>query len=133
MLANGNIPYHRHHALRINQGWLGGKNLSVSLASSVNSETHEFCKFCNCCSGTGCTIGCWAVRKIVLCIACFAYSVIVVVVVIVIVITVPSFFVFLNCLYLNPQVLLFVHCPPHPTVGGGVSERLSVPSSQLPG
>jgi len=26
--------------------------------------------------------------------------------------------VFLNCLYLNPWSLLFVHSPPHPTVGG---------------
>jgi len=30
-----------------------------------------------------------------------------------------SFVVLLNCLYLNPQVLPFVHSPPHPTVGEG--------------
>jgi len=34
-------------------------------------ETREFH---DCCSGTGCTIDRWAVRKIVLCIAWFAYS-----------------------------------------------------------
>ena len=31
---------------------------------------------------------------------------------------IPSFVVLLNCCYLNPQVLLFVHSPPH-HIGGG--------------
>jgi len=33
------------------------------------------------------------------------------------IIIIPSFIVLLNGLYLNLQVLLFVHSPPHPTVG----------------
>jgi len=39
-------------------------------------------------------------------------------------ISIPFFVVLLNCLYLNPQVLLFSHSPPYPAVGGGVSEQL---------
>jgi len=51
------------------------------------SKTHEICElreihgFCDYCSGTGNTAGHWVVRETVLCIACFAYSVVVVVVV----------------------------------------------------
>jgi len=40
-----------------------------------------------------------------------------------IIIIIPSFFVLLNCLYLNPRVLLFVSFSLHPT-GGGVREWL---------
>jgi len=40
---------------------------------------------------------------------------------IVIVIT-PLFSVLLNCLYLNPWVLLFVHSPPIPLGDAGVRE-----------
>jgi len=45
-------------------------------------ELQETCRFYNCCSETGYAIGCWAVRKTVWCIACFAYSVILVVMVV---------------------------------------------------
>jgi len=64
-------------------------------------------------------------KKIVLCIVCFAYSVAVVF----------SFVVLSNFLYLNPQVLFFVHCPPHliTAESGEVSKWLSGPSCQLPG
>jgi len=51
-------------------------------------------------------------------IACFAYSIIVAVVVIIIIIII-YFFVLLNCLYINPRVLLFVHSPLHTSVGEG--------------
>jgi len=36
-LVNGNIPYYRHHARYINEGWLGGRNASMSLASPRKS------------------------------------------------------------------------------------------------
>ena len=76
------------------RGW----ELSVSVSSNFSRSSvffgefgkfckiHEFgeireihklpdiCGFRNCCLGTGCAIGRWVVRKIVLCIACFAYS-----------------------------------------------------------
>jgi len=52
----------------------------TSSASSVKlvncnkiCELQALCGFHDCCSGTGCTTGCQRVRKIVLCIACFAY------------------------------------------------------------
>jgi len=45
------------------------------------------------------------------------------------IIIIPSFVVLLNCLYLNPRVLLFVPSPPHPVAGGrAASERLCDPS-----
>ena len=80
-------------------------------------EFGEFCeirKFCDRCSGTGCAVSCRVVRKIVLCMACFAYSLTIV------------FFVLLNCLYLHPQILLFVHSPPRRTERGqeGVSNGM---------
>jgi len=37
-------------------------------------ELHETSRFRDHCSGTGYAIGCQAVRKVVLCIDCFAYS-----------------------------------------------------------
>jgi len=50
------------------------------------------------------------------------------------IIIIPSFAVLLNCLYLNPQVLLFICFPPHLTGGeGGVRERLCDLSCCLPG
>jgi len=42
-----------------------------------------------------------------------------------------SFLCCLICLYLNPQVSLFVHSLPLP--GGAASERLRGPRCQLPG
>ena len=94
-------------------------------------EVCEICEFCNicefrdCCSGTSCAVGHQAGRKIVLCIACSAYSVTIAVII-------PSFVVFLDCLYPNPRVLLFVHSPPHPVGRGrGVSKRLSGPSCRV--
>ena len=89
-------------------------------------KTHKFCeihrchKFHDCCSGTGCAITYKAVRKIVFCIACFAFIVIVVVSSIII----PSFAVLLNYLSVNPRVLFFACFPPHPTAGWG-EERVS--------
>jgi len=47
-------------------------------------------------------------KKIVSCIACFACSIIVII---------TYFIVLLNCLYLNPRVLIFFSSPPQPTVG----------------
>jgi len=46
---------------------------------------------------------------------------------------IPSFVVLLNCVYLNPWVLLFVHSPPHPTAveRGGVRKHLSGLSCQI--
>jgi len=82
----------------INGDWPMGRNalfwefnsLSTSLNFSVSSvffcefrefckvhqfsEIQEICEFCDRCLGTGCTISHWVVRKIVLCIASFAYS-----------------------------------------------------------
>jgi len=40
-------------------------------------------------------------------------------IIIIIIIIISSFAVLLNCLYLNPQVLLFSHSPLHPTTGRG--------------
>ena len=71
------------------------------------------CELHSCCLGTSCAIGCWAVRKIVLCIACFAHFIIIIT---------PSFVLLLNCFYLILWVLLFVHSPPCPT-GDGRSEQ----------
>jgi len=70
-LANGHIPYHRRHAQFMNRSWPGGWGWGQEFR-----EIRELCKCCefpNHCLGTGCAIGCQAVRKIVLCIACFAY------------------------------------------------------------
>jgi len=66
------------------------------MSLNIFREFHENHKFRDCCLGIGCEIGHRAVRKIVLCIACFAYSVTVTVIII------PSFVVLLNCLHLNP-------------------------------
>jgi len=49
-------------------------------------------------------------EKIVLCIAFFILIITIAFIVII-------SFVLLNCLYLNPQVLLFVHSLSHPTAG----------------
>jgi len=71
--AQRSIPYHRHHALYMNGGWLRGRNSLFFL--------HKIHRFCNCCSGTGYTAGHRVVRNTVLCIACFAYTLLVAVVV----------------------------------------------------
>ena len=50
----------------------------------------------------------------------FSIFIIIIIIFITTTIIIIHFFVFLlNCLYLNPQVLLFVHSPPHPTAGVG--------------
>jgi len=68
------------------------------------------------------------------CILLFIFDVDDVIVVIIIVIIIIIIVVLLSCLYLNPQVLLFVHSPSHPTgVGGGASEWLRDPSCCLQG
>jgi len=48
--------------------------------------------------------------------------VVVIVIIIIIIIIIPSFFVLLNCLFLNPRVYL-VHSSPHPTGGGQGGEE----------
>jgi len=53
---------------------------------------------------------------------CIFITIITVVVAIII-----SFVVLLNCLYVNLQVLFFVHSAPHPTGQGGASGRLHDP------
>ena len=89
----------------------------------------EIHKFHYCCSGTAGAISHQAVRK-----NCIVYSLFrVFTVIIVVVIIIVSFVVWLNCLYLSPQVLLFIHSPPHPTGEGGWGEQLHGPSNQLPG
>jgi len=78
------------------------------------------------CSGTGCATACWAVRKIVLCIACFAYSSY----------SYYYFYSFLSCIKLSlSQPTSITFCPfssPSHCGGGGLSERLSGPSRRLP-
>jgi len=43
----------------------------------------------------------------------------------IIIIIISSFVVLLNCFYLNPWVLLFIHSPPHPTGGRRSGEQMS--------
>ena len=139
-LAKGNIPYHGRHAQFMNGGSPGRRSspfLRVRTFLWVQSVFRSFAQFTKSassvfrdrCPGTGYATGRRAVRKkIVLYIIWVAYSLL-----LLLVIVVFSFVVLLNCLYLSPQVLLFVHSPPHPAVGEGVSERLSGPSCWLPG
>jgi len=62
------------------------------------------------------------------------YSLFCIFIIIIIIIMVGiSFVVLLNCLYLNPRVLLFSILPPIPLRGEGASEQLCGPSCQLPG
>jgi len=99
-LANGNIPSHRHHAQHINGCWQAGRKLFCEF------ELHEICEFCvfrNCCSGTGSTIGCQVVRKIVLCISCFVHSSSG---------SIISFAVVLNCLYQRMSFTCYLFSSP---------------------
>jgi len=94
-LASGNLPYHGRHALFTNGGWPGGRKLSGFLVSvSSNPLFHEFelfwefiflgrfAEFSNTrkLGVPQLLIGDWllishlVVRKIVLCIVCFAYE-----------------------------------------------------------
>ena len=97
-LASGNILYRRCDArFVLGVGW--GQ-------ASEFCKIREFCEFHGRCLGTGCLVGCWVVRKIVSCITFFAYSFIIII---------HFFVVLLNCLYLDPRVLLSVHPPPQPS------------------
>ena len=90
----------------------GSSVFSVSLnffGSSAKSTTSMSSAFHNRCSGPNCH---HAVRKN--CIVCNLFCMFVITIFIII-----SFVVLLNCLYLNPWVLPFVHSPPHPTGGKG--------------
>ena len=111
-LARGNIPCHGHHAQFTSGGWLGGRN-SVFF--------HEFVIFprvlrsllmdwlCNQSSDS---------KKN--CIVCSLFCLIFIII---------SFVVLLNCLYLNPRVLLFPIPLPIPL--GGREEWTS--SCMVPG
>ena len=136
-LANGNIPYHRCHAV-YKWGWLGGRSLCSKSSTvffqwvwSLFWEFTEFCEICelgkiqelqetcgfhDSCSRTGYAISHQAVRKTVLCTACFAYALLLFI----------SFVLLLNRLYLNPWVFVFPILLPIPL-------QLHGPCSQLPG
>jgi len=81
-----------------------------------------------------------AAQLIILYIACFAYFplvlfiiiIIIIIIIVIIIIIIPFFVILLNCLYSNPQVLLFVRSSLHPTAGGEASEQLHGSGSQLP-
>jgi len=92
-------------------------------------KIREFHKFRDRCSGSNCTICCQGLRKLywvsfVLCIIIIITTTSITATITTIII-IPSFVVLLSCLYLNPQVLLFVHSLPHPTAVGN-SEKVAV-------
>jgi len=49
-LANGNIPYHKHHAAFRNGGWQGGRRLLAFLVfwelELLQEGFREFCEIC---------------------------------------------------------------------------------------
>jgi len=67
------------------------RSLNFSVSSVFFYKFGKIHGFHDCCLGTGYAIGCWAVRKMVLYIACFAYNIIIII----------SFVVLLNCVYLK--------------------------------
>ena len=130
-LANGNIPYQRHHAQSVNGGWPRGTNPPFSMSSNCSGSSfffHEFSEFCeickpgkifelrgnhrfhDCCSGTGYVIGHRVVRGKRNCIVCSLFCIFFIISI--------FFAVLWNCLFPNPRVLLFVHSPPHLAAGG---------------
>ena len=85
----------------------------------------KICKFCDCCSRTGCTVSHRAWEKLYcVSLVLHIHLFIVIIILIIIIIIIPSCLVLLNCFYLCPQVLLFVHSPSHPAAGW-VGERVS--------
>jgi len=79
-----------------------------------------------------CTVYCFFCVFIIISSSIVIVVVVVIIIIIIIITTIIIIFflVLLNCLFLNPRVLLFIHSPPHPT--RGMSEQLSGPSCQLP-
>ena len=117
-LASGNIPYHRRHTQFMNGFGQGAGTFFCEFGEFC--EFSEICKireFRNCCLGTGCAISHRTVRKIVLCVTCFAF--------LCYYCCCYYYCSFLCCFiklsYLNPQVFLFVCLPLRPT-GEGRSE-----------
>jgi len=99
-LANGNIPYHRHHADFMNAGWPGHRKLSVLLLSrSLNPRLDRISNFCHAANQLA------GGEK-----NCIVYSVfctfMLIIIIIITIISIHLFVALLNCLYLNPQVLL---------------------------
>jgi len=91
-LASGDIPYRGRHA-QFRNGLDGGQEFELFCEFDKFCDAREFSKICDIyelqescgfrdrCSGTGYAMGGEGKRKIVLCIACFAYLLLLVVVV----------------------------------------------------
>jgi len=102
-LAGGNIPYQGHGAQHISGNWPGGRNPQVLRASARD-------RLCNRSLGTEKNSTVYHLFRIFF----------IIITVITIITVIPSFVVLLNCLYLNLQILLFVHSHPHPAEEGDV-------------
>jgi len=119
-LADGNIPYHGHHAQFMNGGWSGRRKLSAFLFSMSSNPLLA-----------GSLNVFWAANlsssgeeyRIVCSLFCIF---IIIIIIIIITITSISFVVLLNWFYLIPQVFPIVHCPSHPTGGKGRGEQVAV-------
>jgi len=116
MLANRRIPYLRCHAWCVKGGWPRGRNpFSVRLifyVSSVSSaKATSSVKSAIAAQGLAAQMISGSEKS------CIVYSWFCIFFINIIII-VPFFVVLLNCLYLNPRVLLFVHFPPNPTGRG---------------
>jgi len=126
-LANGNTPYHRHHAQFMNGGWPERVSYWLSYVWEFQScPGWEFKIFRLLASHQ-------VMRKIVY--SFFCTFIIIIIIISSIIISNISFVVILNCLYLNPQVSPFVHfsSPSHWGEREGVRGQLSGPSCRLPG
>jgi len=153
-LANGNIPYHGCHAQFRNGGWPRGRRESAVLfslssnallagsssfsgglvfsGSFANSRNPPFPGSAIATQGLAANQLSGGEKK------CIVNSLVCIFFIISSSSSSSSntsFVVLLNCLYLNPQVLPFVHfsCPSLGGGRGGVSEWLSGPSCRLPG
>ena len=106
-LASRNMPYHGCCGQYINGRWAGGQEYNLFFPRSLNfsvslvffgefCKIHKICYFHDRCSGTGYTTGSQAVRKIVLCVTCFAYLLLVVVILLVFTLLSSYYLVFIS-------------------------------------
>jgi len=154
--ANGNIPYHGHHAQFMNGGWPEGRNPAFSFPliqilscpgiqtfPGVQSFFRIFCEICKYLWVWGSMITAWGLaanqsscsEKIVPYIVCFVYSLLALLLSLLVLLVVLVFSLCCLITISLSQPMTFVHCYPRPCWGGrgGVSEQLVGPDCCLLG
>ena len=143
-LVSGSTPYHGYRANFRNRGWLGCRSLSSLISMTLNtllcgssnfSGVWSFLGFLWNLLLPGCVIAAWGLAVNHSSKNSIVYSLFCIFIVMIIIISIISsgisisiyFVVLLNCLYLNPWVLLFVHfLSPSHCGGKGRGERATV-------